>query len=95
MDSIKLEFQGYLFVAIFNRFARNKGYITSPLHIIIRRGDVMGCYEQFRGNQLIILSALISLSVSGNLSSDQLNTLGNFIVATGSLLLTKAAQIHN
>lgn len=54
----------------------------------------MGCYEQFRGNQLIILSALISLSVSDNLSSDQLNTLGNFIVAIGSLLLTKAAQIQ-
>lgn len=54
----------------------------------------MGCYEQFRGNQLIILSALISLGVSDNLSSDQLNTLGNLIVAVGSLLLTKAAQIQ-
>ena len=32
--------------------------------------------------------------ISDNLSSDQLNTLGNFIVAVGSLMLTKAAEIQ-
>lgn len=54
----------------------------------------MGCYEQCRGNQLIILSTLLSLVISDNLSSDELNTLGNFIVAVGSLMLTKAAEIQ-
>lgn len=54
----------------------------------------MGCYEQCMGNQLIILSTLLSLVISDNLSSDQLNTLGNFIVAVGSLMLTKAAEIQ-
>jgi len=62
--------------------------------MIIRRGDDMGCYEQCMGNQLIILSTLLSLVISDNLSSDQLNTLGNFIVAVGSLMLTKAAEIQ-
>lgn len=54
----------------------------------------MGCYEQFRGDQLIILSALLALVISNDLSSDQLNTLGNYIVAVGSLMLTKAAEMQ-
>ena len=54
----------------------------------------MGCYEQCKGNQLIILSTLLSLVISDNLSPDELNTLGNFIVAVGSLMLTKAAEIQ-
>lgn len=54
----------------------------------------MGWYENFKGDQLIILSALMALSIPNNMNVDQLNTLGNFIVAVGSLLLTKAAEIQ-
>ena len=44
-------------------------------------------------NQIILVNALISLAISDDLSADELNVIGNFIVAVGSLLLTKAAEL--
>ncbi|ATW23816.1 hypothetical protein [Candidatus Formimonas warabiya] len=44
-------------------------------------------------NQLIILSALVALILSEDLSADDLNIIGNFLVGVGSLMLTKAAQL--
>lgn len=54
----------------------------------------MGGYESFKGNELMIASVLAALIISDNLSSDRLNVIGNYIVAVGSLLLTKAAQMQ-
>ena len=53
----------------------------------------MSCLSSLGPNQLIIVDALISLAISDDLSADDLNILGNFIVAAGSLILTKAAQL--
>lgn len=44
-------------------------------------------------NQLILLNALAAIVISDDLGADELNVLGNFIVALGSLLLTKAAEL--
>ncbi|WP_029451568.1 hypothetical protein [Clostridium algidicarnis] len=46
-------------------------------------------------NDLIILSAAISTELSKGKTADELNVLGNLIVAIGSLLLTSAAQKQN
>ena len=46
-------------------------------------------------NDLIILSAAISVELSKGKTADELNVLGNLIVAIGSLLLTSAAQNQN
>ncbi|MBU3210370.1 hypothetical protein [Clostridium algidicarnis] len=43
-------------------------------------------------DDLIILSATISVELSKGKTADELNVLGNLIVAIGSLLLTSAAQ---
>lgn len=53
----------------------------------------MTCLSDCGSNQLIVISALISIMASDDLSTDDLNVLGNFIVSIGSLLLTKAAQL--
>ncbi|MBB6696930.1 hypothetical protein [Clostridium algidicarnis] len=46
-------------------------------------------------NDLIILSAAISVELSKGKTADELNVLSNLIVAIGSLLLTSAAQNQN
>ncbi|MBU3219022.1 MULTISPECIES: hypothetical protein [Clostridium] len=46
-------------------------------------------------DDLIILSAAISVELSKGKTADELNVLGNLIVAVGSLLLTSAAQKQN
>ncbi|MBU3206589.1 hypothetical protein KPL33_06325 [Clostridium algidicarnis] len=46
-------------------------------------------------DDLIILSAAISIELSKGKTADELNVLGNLIVAIGSLLLTSAAQNQN
>lgn len=43
-------------------------------------------------DDLIVLSAAISIELSKGKTADELNVLGNFLVAIGSLLLTSAAQ---
>lgn len=42
-----------------------------------------------------LLAALIALLLSENLSADENNVLGNFIVSVGSIMLTIAAQQAN
>lgn len=46
-------------------------------------------------DDFIILSAAISVELSKGKTADELNVLGNLIVAVGSLLLTSAAQKQN
>jgi hypothetical protein len=53
----------------------------------------LSCLTNMPPNQLILFNAILSIAISEDLSADDLNTLGNFIVALGSLLLTKAAQL--
>jgi hypothetical protein len=43
--------------------------------------------------QLLVVANIIALALSEGRSSTQLNILGNFIVAVGSLILTFAAQV--
>ena len=52
----------------------------------------MSCLISMSSFQLIIVAALISILLSDNQSSDELNVLGNLIVSIGSLVLTIAAQ---
>lgn len=42
--------------------------------------------------QLSLFANLLAIAISKGKSADQLNVLGNFIVAVGGLLLTMAAQ---
>ena len=46
-------------------------------------------------DDLIILSTAISIELSRGKTADELNVLGNFLVAIGSLLLTSAAQMQS
>jgi uncharacterized protein YlxW (UPF0749 family) len=43
-------------------------------------------------DQTAIFAAVLSNGLSKDLTSNKLNILGNFIVAVGSLMLTRAAQ---
>lgn len=52
----------------------------------------MSCLISMSSFQLIIVAALISILLSDDQSSDELNVLGNLIVSIGSLVLTIAAQ---
>lgn len=44
---------------------------------------------------LMILANALAISLSEGKSADELNVLGNLIVAVGSLMLTGAAQMQN
>lgn len=44
-------------------------------------------------NQLILVTALISILISDDLSADQLSVLGAFLTSIGDLLALKAAQL--
>ncbi len=50
----------------------------------------LGCTKS--AEQLAIFTNLLAIAISKGKSTDQLNVIGNFIVAVGSLLLTMAAQ---
>ena len=45
-------------------------------------------------NDVLILANVLALSLSEGKSADELNVLGNLIVAVGSLMLTSAAQMQ-
>lgn len=45
--------------------------------------------------ELLILANTFALSLSEGRSADEINVLGNFIVAVGSMMLTFAAQLQN
>jgi hypothetical protein len=44
---------------------------------------------------LMVLANALAISLSEGKSADELNVLGNLIVAVGSLMLTGAAQMQN
>ncbi len=46
-------------------------------------------------NDLMVLASALAISLSEGKSADELNVLGNLIVAVGSLMLTSAAQMQN
>ncbi len=43
---------------------------------------------------LMVLANAFAISLSDGKNADEINTLGNFIVAVGSLMLTGAAQMQ-
>lgn len=45
--------------------------------------------------ELLILANTIAISLSEGQTADEINVLGNLIVAVGSLMLTFAAQLQN
>ena len=45
-------------------------------------------------NDVMLLANVLAISLSEGKSADELNVLGNLIVAVGSLMLTSAAQIQ-
>lgn len=50
------------------------------------------CFFSLPPRQLALLSSLIGILLTDNLNPDQQNTLGNFIVNIGQVILTSAAQ---
>ncbi|MCW2278483.1 hypothetical protein [Heliophilum fasciatum] len=52
----------------------------------------MSLLEGLSPKELVIIAALIAILIIDDLSADDLNVLGNFVVAVGGLLLTAAAQ---
>lgn len=55
----------------------------------------MSSFYNLTPEELSILATTIALELSQQKSADDLNVLGNFIVALGSLILTMAAQQQN
>lgn len=55
----------------------------------------MSIIDCFDSDQLILLATLLALLISEDLTADELNVIGNFIVAVGSLMLTKAAELSS
>ncbi len=45
-------------------------------------------------NDVMILANVLAISLSEGKNADELNVLGNLIVAVGSLMLTSAAQMQ-
>lgn len=50
----------------------------------------LGCVKS--AEQLSLFANLLAIAISKGKNADQLNVLGNFIVAVGGLLLTMSAQ---
>ena len=46
----------------------------------------------FTGNEFAITSSIIAFIISQNLSTDEVNSIGNFFEAVGQFMLCKAAQ---
>jgi len=55
----------------------------------------MSCLSSLGANQLIIITSLLSILISDNLSSDNLNILAAIVTAIGDLLALKAAQLES
>ncbi len=52
----------------------------------------MSCFDSISPSDLVIIATLLSLLISDDKDSGELNVSGNLIVAVGSLVLTVAAQ---
>lgn len=55
----------------------------------------MDCQDSLSPNSLAVLAAIVSILISNGFDPSDLNVLGNFIVAVGSIILTIAAQEEN
>ena len=53
----------------------------------------MSCLSSLGSDQLIIISSLVSILISDNLSADDLDLLASFITTVGDLLALKAARL--
>jgi hypothetical protein len=51
--------------------------------------------DNLNPKDLMILANALAISLSDGKTADELNVLGNLIVAVGSLMLTGAAQMQN
>lgn len=54
------------------------------------RGNIMDFLNSLSGCELVSLAAIISVTISKDLSPDEIDTLGNFFSALGSNLSTIA-----
>lgn len=52
----------------------------------------LGCAKS--AQQLSLFANLLAIAISKGKTADQLNVIGNFVVALGSLILTIAAQVQ-
>ncbi|GAA0721026.1 hypothetical protein GCM10008905_10930 [Clostridium malenominatum] len=52
----------------------------------------MDCLDNISSKELVAIASLVSISLSEGKTPDEINVLGNLIVAIGSLMLTIAAQ---
>ena len=53
------------------------------------------CFNNFSGCELVTLASIIAILISSELSSDEIDTLGNFFSALGSNLSTIASNSSN
>lgn len=53
------------------------------------------CFSNINPDALVLISSIISVLISQNLSNDEINVLGNVLTQIGASLLTKAAQQQN
>ena len=54
--------------------------------------QAMPDHESIDANELAVLSTILAIALSKNLTLEQTNVYGNFLVAVGSIMLTIAAQ---
>ena len=55
----------------------------------------MSGFSNINPDTLVLITSLLSVLISRNLNTDELNVLGNVITQIGASLLTKAAQQEN
>ncbi len=55
----------------------------------------MDYLNELSGSELVTLATVISIWISQNLTSDEINTLGNFFTALGSNLTLISGQLSN
>ncbi len=68
---------------------RNEKISNSNKYI---NNDMMSCFFSLPPKQFALLSSVIGVLLIDDLNSNQLNSLGNFIVNIGQTILTAAAQ---
>lgn len=51
-------------------------------------------FESLSPSELVVLSTLLTFLLAEDRDADELNVLGNFVVSTGGLILTWAAQMQ-
>lgn len=54
----------------------------------------MADFYSLSGEQLVLLSSVVTIILAKGLNADQVNTLGNFITLVGTALTTVAGQLQ-